>query len=290
MMGVGDAGYPSSSAKSVAENYPQNKRPFAQSLLLATGGIGGVLAAVIGVNMISRYGWHSIYYLLSGLFALSLLGIIIFLPNRRSRPSGGAADEKVRFSEVIRDKNVLILIFAMMSYNIVIYSLNSWMPTFLVRTFNVKLSQISVVLAAAALLGICGALLSGRMFGRFVGREKPMLIAVASALALLLVAASAVRHYAAVCTLLSISVFTCEFLFVGLFTWPHKILKKNLIGSSIGVINTGGTLGGFIGPVLFGVVIDGFKGSFVPAFLGMAVFALCSGLLALTVHNKRVEG
>jgi predicted MFS family arabinose efflux permease len=289
MMGIGDAGYPSSSAKSVALNYPLEKRPFAQSLLLSTAGIGGILAAVIGVNMISAYGWRSIYYMMSGFFALALLGIIIFLPNKKIKSPDEVPKEKVKLSQVISNTNVWIIFFAMMSYNIVIYSLTTWMPTFVMTTFRLKkVSQVSPLIAAAALLGICGSLLAGRLYGKLIGKEKPMLLITAASLAVILTVASVTRQFAAVCILLSVAVFICEFLFVGLFTWPHKILKKDMIGSSIGVINTGGTLGGFIGPALFGVVIDNFKGSFVPAFIGMGIFALLSGLLSLTVSNKRV--
>ncbi|MDR3551613.1 MAG: MFS transporter [Clostridia bacterium] len=292
MTGVGDAGYPSSSAKSIALNYPQEKRPFAQSLLLSTGGIGGLLAAVIGVSMIGHLGWQSIYYLLSGFFALALLGIILFLPNKRPavRGSGTQGGEKIRFSEVIRNVNVWILFFAMMSYNIVIYSLNTWMPTFLVDVFHKKIAQLTPVIGAAAILGIIGALLAGKLFGWFAGREKPMLITAAGILAALLTIASVVHSYALVCTLLICSLFFCETIFTGLFTWPHKIMKKEIIGSSIGFVNTGGTLGGAIGPALFGYVIGISAGSFVPTFVGMGGFALLAGLLALLVRNKRVIG
>lgn len=288
MMGIGDAGYPSSSAKSVALNYPIEKRPFAQSLLLATGGIGGILSSVIGVKMISSYGWQSIYYLLSGLFVLALLGITIMLPNKGAMPSA-EEKSKVKIKEVLCNRSVWAIFFAMLSYNIVIYSLNTFMPTFLVKTYGVKISQLTPILAAAALLGVAGALLAGKLFGRFVGREKPMLLTIAGLLGLLLVIASVIRSYVTVCVLLSVSIFFCELMFVGLFTWPHKILHKRMIGSSIGVINTGGTLGGFIGPTLFGVIIDHSHGSYVPAFIGMGIFALAAGLLALAVKDQRVS-
>lgn len=288
MMGIGDAGYPSSSAKSIALNYPIEKRPFAQSLLLATGGIGGILSSVIGVKMISSYGWKSVYYLLSGLFILALLGIVIMLPNKGSMPSTEEKN-KVKISEVIRDPSVWIIFFAMLSYNIVIYSLNTFMPTFLVKVYGVEVKQLTPILAAAALLGVVGALLAGKLFGRFVGREKPMLITIAGALGALLAAAAVIHSYLTVCVLLCVSIFFCELLFVGLFTWPHKILSKRIIGSSIGVINTGGTLGGFVGPMLFGMIIDNSNGSYVPAFVGMGIFAVISGVLALVVKNQRVS-
>jgi len=41
-------------------------------------------------------------------------------------------------------------------------------------------------------------------------------------------------------SIVSVSAFTA------IFTWPHKIFDPSIIGSSIGIINTGGTVGGFL--------------------------------------------
>lgn len=289
--GVGEAGYPSSSAKSVALNYTQRKRTFAQSMLLCTSGIGGILAAVVGVTMIGHLGWQSVYYLLSFLFALSLLGTIFFLPNKKSDASAGEQKveaSKIRYSEMLRNKNVWILFFALICYNTVFFGLNTWMPTFLVSVYHKKVGQLTPVIGAAAILGICAALLAGKLFGRFAGREKTLLGIATALLAVLLVTASVVHQYLLVCILLILSVFLCEATFTGIFTWPHKILKKELIGSSIGFIYTGASIGGIIGPTLFGFIIGASHGSWVVTFLGMSIFALIIGILSLTVRNIRV--
>jgi Arabinose efflux permease len=288
--GVGEAGYPASSAKSVALNYPQKKRPFAQSILLSTSGIGGILAAVAGVPLIGNLGWQSVYYLLSGLFALSLLGIILFLPNRKSWGSsrGVKASQHVRYSELLRNKTVWILFFALIAYNTVFFGLNTWMPTFLVDVFHKKVSQLTPVIGGAAILGICAALLAGRLYGHFAGREKPMLVVASTALAVLLTAASVIHLYIIVCILLIFSVFFCETIFTGIFTWPHKIIRKEMIGSSIGFIYAGAGIGGAVGPALFGLIIGASHGLWIVTFLVMAVFALLAGYLPLAVRNIRV--
>ncbi|MFD1902716.1 MFS transporter [Enterococcus termitis] len=41
--GVGHGGYPPSCSKSIADNFPQERRTFVQSLILSTSGIGGIL-------------------------------------------------------------------------------------------------------------------------------------------------------------------------------------------------------------------------------------------------------
>lgn len=44
-------------------------------------------------------------------------------------------------------------------------------------------------------------------------------------------------------------------VFTTLFTCPHKLFASKQIGSSIGIINTGGTLGGFLAPLILGFII-----------------------------------
>ncbi|MFD1902612.1 hypothetical protein GQR36_25935 [Enterococcus termitis] len=55
-------------------------------------------------------------------------------------------------------------------------------------------------------------------------------------------------------------------------------MDKSTIGSSIGIINTGGTLGGFLAPLILGQLIKIFGGSFTLAFGFMAVASLLCGL------------
>jgi MFS family permease len=158
------------------------------------------------------------------------------------------------------------------------------MPTFLVSVFHKKVAQLTPVIGAAAILGICAALLAGKLYGRFAGKEKRMLTAAATTLAVLLIMASIIHQYIVVCILLIFSVFFCESIFTGLFTWPHKILEKEMIGSSIGFVYAGAA----IGPTLFGFIIGVSGGFWMITFLGMAIFALIAGFLPLAVRNIRV--
>ncbi len=43
--------------------------------------------------------------------------------------------------------------------------------------------------------------------------------------------------------------------FVTAFTLPMKRSPENIMGSAIGLINTGGTLGGFVSPIVIGYLV-----------------------------------
>lgn len=53
LAGLGHGGYPPSTSKAIAENFDPTKRVMAQSGILTTTGIGGILAYTLGANVIS---------------------------------------------------------------------------------------------------------------------------------------------------------------------------------------------------------------------------------------------
>ncbi|WP_297134388.1 MFS transporter, partial [Terrisporobacter sp.] len=81
-------------------------------------------------------------------------------------------------------------------------------------------------------------------------------------------------------SMVSVSAFTA------IFTWSHKIFDQSIIGSSIGIINTGGTLGGFLAPMILGYLIKIAMGSFTLAFMFMTVASLLCGLSVLLIKKS----
>jgi hypothetical protein len=80
--------------------------------------------------------------------------------------------------------------------------------------------------------------------------------------------------------------FLITMIFVGVFSWPHKILSEKVIGSSVGIINTGSTIGGFIAPMTFGALISLVGGSFSIVFISLSVVMVLAGVVVLTVKTK----
>ncbi|MFD1902714.1 hypothetical protein GQR36_26500 [Enterococcus termitis] len=88
-----------------------------------------------------------------------------------------------------------------------------------------------------------------------MGKERTFIIS-ATVLAAILVAAFVASNnlvLSMIC-LVAVSMVSVS-AFVAIFTCTHKIMDKSTIGSSIGIINTGGTLGGFLAPLILGQLI-----------------------------------
>ncbi|MFD2308676.1 MFS transporter [Enterococcus termitis] len=285
--GVGHGGYPPSCSKSIADNFPQERRTFVQSLILSTSGIGGILAFTLGTNLINA-NWRYGYVALGTLFAVALVLVGIFVPNQEVKVKTGADSKPViKFSQVITNRNVLVLFVAMLLLNFLLYGNMSWLPSYLAQKFAIDIKTIGYLLAVNAIFQTGATMFAGALLSKlFLGKERTFIIS-ATVLAAILVAAFVASNnlvLSMIC-LVAVSMVSVS-AFVAIFTWPHKIMDKSTIGSSIGIINTGGTLGGFLAPLILGQLIKMAGGSFTLAFGFMAVASLLCGLCVLGVKKE----
>ncbi|MBO0441206.1 MFS transporter [Candidatus Enterococcus ikei] len=285
--GLGHGGYPPSCSKSIADNFPQERRTFIQSLILSTSGIGGILAFTLGTNLINA-NWRYGYLALGTLFAVALILVGLFVPKQAASAKAGTHNKPaIKFSQVITNRNVLVLFVAMLLLNFLLYGNMSWLPSFLAQKFAIDIKTIGYLLAVNAVFQTAATMFAGALLSKlFLGKER-MFILSATVLAAILVAAFVASNnlvLSMIC-LIAVSMVSVS-AFTAIFTWPHKIMDPSIIGSSIGIINTGGTLGGFLAPMILGQLIKAAGGSFTLAFGFMAAASLLCGLCVLGVKKE----
>ena len=283
--GLGHAGVPTSSAKVVANNIHPKQKMFIQSLILSTSGIGGILAFTLGSTLINM-NWRYAYYGLAILYAVSILMILFFFPKEKRVPNV-KQENKIPISVVFKDKNVFILFAALLFLNIVLYGYVSWLPSFFGINYGFDLKEISIILSINAILMSVGALSSSLMIDKvFKGNNKlfALISVVVCALACIVFALAS----SLVVSIIMMFIFTLasNATFVTLFSWPHKLIEQEVIGSSIAIINIGSTFGGFLSPIITGYLITTFGGSYNVAFIAMGISAFICGLIILFVRTK----
>ena len=286
--GLGHAGVPTSSAKVVANNIHPKQKMFVQSLILSTSGIGGILAFTLGSTLINM-NWRYAYYGLAILYAVSILMILFFFPKEKKDPNV-KQENKIPISVVFKDKNVFILFAALLFLNIVLYGYVSWLPSFFGTNFGFDLKEISIILSINAILMSVGALSSSFMVDKvFKGNNKlfALISVIVCALACIIFALAG----GLVVSIIMMFIFTLasNATFVTLFSWPHKLIKQEVIGTSIAIINIGSTFGGFLSPIITGYLITAFGGSYNVAFIAMGISAFICGLVILFVRTKPIN-
>jgi len=69
------------------------------------------------------------------------------------------------------------------------------------------------------------------------------------------------------------------------WTWPTRFMAASTAATSIGLINSFGNLGGYVGPKVFGKLSDQY-GSYVPGMWFLVICIFIAGLLALLLKNR----
>lgn len=288
--GVGHGGYPASCSKSVAKNFRKEDRTLIQSLILSTSGIGGILAFAIGSNIIA-INWRYAYLFLGTLFFIALVLVACFVP--ADTLAKQAQEEHITytsrsFKSIITDKNVVILFVTMLFLNITFYGSMSWLPTYLTQTYHLNIQSAGYILTANSLAQVFGTIVTGYLLTKyFLGKEKSYILGIAIVMAVLIIGLITINNLI-ISAILVVLIGTLSVAsFCTVFTWPHKLFHEEQIGSVIGIVNTGGTLGGFIAPMLLGALIELNDGSFTLAFGFLAVAIVAAGILAGFVQNHK---
>lgn len=289
--GLGHAGVPTSSAKVVANNFEPKQKMFVQSLILATSGIGGILAFTLGTTLINM-DWRYAYYGLAILYAVSILMIFFFFPREKKNQAQKQKEKgnKVPLREVFRDKNVFILFAALLFLNIFLYGYLSWLPSLYEANFGFDLKAISIILSINAILMSVGALSSSFMVQKlFKGNNKRFAFITILICACASIVFAMTNTLFMAITMMFIFTLTSNAVYVTLFSWPHKLMEEKVIGSSIAIINMGSTFGGFLSPIITGNLITAFGNNYNVAFLAMGVSAFVCSIGILLVRTKPVS-
>ncbi|WP_237579124.1 MFS transporter [Candidatus Enterococcus willemsii] len=286
--GIGHGGYPPSVTKAVASNFQLDKRTFIQSIILSTSGIGGILAFTLGTNLINAQ-WRYGYIGLGLLFLISMILVAIFVPKDAASDASVSA-KKIPFSQVISNRNVLVLFVAMLLLNFLLYGNMSWLPTVLAQKFGLSITHIGYLLAFNAVFQTVATMFAGVLLSKlFLGKEKIFILTATVLSAILVVGfVLSTNLVFSMIALILVSMISVS-AFTAIFTLPHKLMDQSIIGSSIGIINTGGTLGGFLAPLILGQLIKVGGGSFTMSFGFMAVASILCGLTVVFGLKKGAE-
>ena len=164
------------------------------------------------------------------------------------------------------------------------YGMSLWLPKMIQRISHGGVSAVSLLASIPSLSALPVMLLVGwhsdRSGERIWHTSIPRLLSAAA----LLVSFFALGH--AWISILMLSLATIGFYssHPGFWPLPNMFLGRAAAAASIGLINSFGNLGGFLGPYLLGFLSDR-GGGFGPGLLYLSACSLTSGLLVLRVRH-----
>ena len=185
--------------------------------------------------------------------------------------------------QALRNPTVLLMAVTLMLGLTATYGVSIWLPKMVQGLSTYGLSQVSLIAAIPALCALPAMMLNGWHSDRTGERIWHAAIPRTLAGAAMFICAFTTSHVWFSVFLLSIATIGFYSAHPGFWPLPNILLGKTAAAASIGLINSFGNLGGFIGPYVIGFISDRF-GGFERALLFLAVCSVASGLLILLLR------
>lgn len=223
---------------------------------------------------------------------MALILVIWKLPNTHKEKQKAAQKNDTPatpFLKVLTNPVVILLFIAMCSINIALYTVANWMPTYFVDERGVSLVVSSVIVAIAGLGSLLGSFGTAFIVGRyFQHREKRVIfvLAVISAVAAILVYRT--ENIAGATFWLFLSYLCSVMIFSTMFTLPLKRLHESIVGTGVGIINTGATLGGVFAPMIVANLVGKF-GTYESVFTAIAVVSIITAVFVGLMPNMKKD-
>jgi ACS family tartrate transporter-like MFS transporter len=273
--------------------------------------LGGPLAAVLlKIHWLGLAGWRWLL-MLEGIPAFVLgIATLFYLTERPQdakwlppeerdwlvgeleKEQAGKTAQEPGWAPALRalaDSRVLLLSAVLFLALNATYGVSLWLPKMVQRLSTLDASRVSLIAAIPSLCALPAMLLMGwhsdKTGERIWHTAIPRLISGVALAACFFTTLHGQMAFSVV--LLSIATIGFYSAHAGFWPLPTVFLGRAAAAASLGLVNSFGNLGGFLGPYLLGLFSDR-TGSFGPGLLYLAACSLASGLLMLLVRKSMV--
>jgi sugar phosphate permease len=309
VLGAAEASfYPVAYAAFMPRWFGARERPFAIAVLLTSLQISGIIGAplagwLLGVPWLGFKGWQ-VLFLLEAIPAVALgLALPFWLADWPEQAKWLTADEQellklcyereltaklqaktYTVSQVLRDPEVLKLCFIYLLWTTGFWGFNYWMPTILKEVSGWRNSAIGGAFAVAMTISLIASALTG--YSSAKNNEKRWHGALNLLLAAIGMLGGAYVHtpraYFVFMIMTAIGVYAPMAVW---WSYPTSFLSGAAAAGAIGLINSTGNIGGFVGPYITGWIKQS-TGSYLGALLYLAASLLAAAILILTLRKR----
>jgi AAHS family 4-hydroxybenzoate transporter-like MFS transporter len=292
LAGIGLGGALPNAATLAAEFVPPAHRPMAVTATIVCVPLGGMLAGILGSQLLSTTGWRALF-VVGGAAPLLVAGALMrllpesprYLEHANKRQASRAPISSVFAPEYRRDTIALWCSFC--SCLLAVYLGFAWLPTVLAGA-GFGPGVASSGLTAFNLGGVVGALASGAVMSR-VGSRAAMLMmnaaAIAGALVLSLMTISIEASLAPIMILLTITGGLINAIQTTMYALATNVypsaMRASGVGAATAVGRTGAIISGYAGPWALGL-----RGS--ASYFALVAAAMVVCFLALAVVRRHV--
>jgi len=316
LFGAGEAGAFPNAVRSFSQWFPARERGMANGVLFLGSRLGGAITAPIALVLIQRWGWR-ISFVVFGVFGI--VWAVAWYRSYRDRPSEHAdvdreelawitqdeetpngqrptsKDEPTPWRALLTSPNLYAICAMYFTFGYGLYFYFTWLPTYLVRELRFSMvaggffSALPFLLAGAA--NITGGW-STDVLARTRGLRTARVVLGSTAFfvcGMLILASLVVPSAVAKALLLALALASADFALSACWAVCLDVAPRHA-GVVTGFMNTFGNLGGLVGPIVVGVMVDRLGSWTLPLYVTAGVYV--AGALAwLAIDpNRRIDG
>lgn len=303
--------------------FPAKEKGTATAIYIAASKFGPVIVPVVSVIIIEMAGWREIFYLFAipGIILAAMWYFIV--PNKPSETKFCSSEEiayieneqiikeehseiyKVKKSPVWLDKlirakkvnhldsvgkvfrswnilgNALGYLFMVGIVNVIM----SWVPTYLITEKHFTSIKMGFLASAPFMGAVVGNLIGGVISDRLLNkRRKPLMLISTLCTSFMMYSLIYAPNNS---ILLGILLFTTGLLlnlgYSAFSVYSMGVTTKETYPIAYSIVNTGGQIGGAVGPLIVGIILDSYNWHIV--FIFLAICSILSLLVILTIDE-----
>jgi MFS family permease len=304
LFGAGEAGAFPNAGVVISRWFPPSRSATMCGVTLMASQIGGALAPLLVVPIQIRYGWRASFYVFGALGTCWAMAWYAWFRDSPHQKNGAEQSEQREapaprdtpeplfpWRSALRSRSVTAMLATAFCYVYVYNFFQTWFHTFLVKgrgftEAGLLLSALPYIIAVFAnLTGGAASDALVRKMGPKRGR-RALGVAALTLAGLFTVAAMVSRQQILTVVFLAIVYGAITFQQSGVFGVCLDIGQRHA-GAMVGLMNTASQIGGLVGSVAYGYIVEHFE-SYDAPFVPMAALLFIGALLWLRIDASQV--
>jgi ACS family glucarate transporter-like MFS transporter len=293
LLGIGEgATFPAATA-AMGRWVAKGDRGYAQGITHAASRVGGAIAPVAVIFIMTAYGWRASFFVCAGisfiwvaLWALTFTELPkdhprITAPELAALTSTTARAPEVPWWPLIKRMAPVTIVYFCYGWTLWLYLL--WTPQYFLHSQHLDLKQSAIFASCVFFFGVLGDTLGGIVTDRILKRTgnlrwaRSLMVSLCMLLSLLSLIPLMFSHSAGMSVLfLSAGFFFAEMTIGPMWATPMDIAPLHC-GTASGIMNMGSALAAMISPIVGGFLID-LTGNWQLPFVG-SMFLMGVGVL-----------
>jgi MFS transporter, ACS family, D-galactonate transporter len=275
LLGVGEAVSFPSNAKILGSYFDENRRGYANSIVLAGLALGPAIGLLLGGSIVARFGWRP-FFVVVGLAGLVwLLPWFAWMPRREV--SAAVHSPISDMLKIIRRLPAWGMWACHFSLAYPLYFLLTWLPFYLTRVRGLSLNQMARVGALVFLVQAATTAVAGRLSdywivsGGDVTRVRKSLVIAGSIIEGICLVAAVLSPSPYYVWMLAIAGFCMGLKGPTVYAAGQTIPGPRMVGRWMGLQQCVGNLSGVVAPAVTGYLVDRTHSFHWPFFLAAGI-------------------